>query len=63
MTLRKALLTAVVVFLCYELHLAETPEMVDAYLWAVVVVLMLPMTRFAAEDILGAIKTWKGNKQ
>ncbi len=59
MTLRKALLTAVVIFLCVEIHLHATPEIVEALLWALGVVLMLPMTRFAKSDIKEVLTAWK----
>lgn len=59
MTLRKTLLTAVVIFLCVEIHLADTPEETAYLLVALVVVLMLPMTRFVKDDIKEVLQIWK----
>lgn len=66
MTLRRIILALVIVFLCFEIHIAnevENETLVSSLAWVLVVVLMLPMERFDPDNIMNLLKTWKGDKQ
>ena len=63
MTLRRGILAAVIVFLCWMIYRAVgagNPDLVDTLAWVLVVVLMLPMDRFKPDNVVKMLKTWKG---
>lgn len=63
--LRRTVLLSAMGFICWMIWLAvkaNSPEMADALVWALVVLLMLPMTRFDTAGLLKMIDTWRNPK-
>lgn len=66
MTLRRILLIVILSFFCWQIFVAVSAgnaELVDALVWAVVIVLMLPMDRFNKDTMMQLIDAWKGRNK
>jgi len=69
MSFRQVMFVILEVFLCAllwritdDLDPDTAKELADTLPWAIVVLMMVPLSRFKPNDMLTALKTWKGDK-